>query len=340
MYMVGLRSSILVPGVALILAVGCGKGSTPVSPTALTAELDHTQLASESPAGRLGILSASGEITTLGRGGKEAKETKEGKEEKEAKEEKEEKEDKEDKGAGGAVSSGSVPDRDSGSEEGRNHREFSGLVTSVAGGSLTVRGITVTVGPTTVIRHGHRILTITDLHVGDRVQARGIMNGVTLAATEIKVEDVGRDDDDTDDGDKSDVRGTVSGLTGACPVRAFTVGTTRVTTTSTTVFEDLTCATLVNGASVEVEGTRQADGSIAAAKVEADSDEVKGHVSGLTGACPSLAFTVGATRVSTTSSTIFSGGACAAIVNGVKVEVEGARQADGSIVATVLELDD
>jgi hypothetical protein len=288
-------------------------------------------VASETPPSPLTTSSASGNLTTLGRGGKEAKEIKETKESKES---------KEDEGAGAAVASGSVPDRDSGSEEGRSHREFSGLVTSVAGGSLTVRGITVTVGATTVIRHGHRILTITDIHVGDRVQARGIMNGVTLVATEIKVEDIGRDDDDdSDDDDTAEVRGSVSGLTGACPVRAFTVGTTRVTTTSTTVFEDLTCATLVNGATVEIEGTRQADGSIVAAKVEADSDEVKGRVSGLTGTCPSLALTVGATRVTTTSSTIFSGGTCAAIVNGVKVEVEGTRQSDSSIVATILEFD-
>jgi hypothetical protein len=41
----------------------------------------------------------------------------------------------------------------------------------------------------------------------------------------------------------------------------------------------------------------------------------------------------------TSSSTSFSGVACAAIVNGAKVEVEGTRQPDGSIVATVVEID-
>jgi hypothetical protein len=41
-----------------------------------------------------------------------------------------------------------------------------------------------------------------------------------------------------------------------------------VTTTATTTFSGVTCATLANGARVEVEGTRQADGSITGAAVE------------------------------------------------------------------------
>jgi hypothetical protein len=45
---------------------------------------------------------------------------------------------------------------------------------------------------------------------------------------------------------------------------------TLVKTTGTTAFTGgtLTCATLANGANVEVEGTKQADGSITAASVE------------------------------------------------------------------------
>jgi Domain of unknown function (DUF5666) len=65
------------------------------------------------------------------------------------------------------------------------------------------------------------------------------------------------------------VKGLVAGLTGACPSVAFTVGTTRVTTSSSTRFDD-SCAQVVNTANVEVKGARQIDGSVLARRVEID----------------------------------------------------------------------
>ena len=81
----------------------------------------------------------------------------------------------------------------------------------------------------------------------------------------------------------NEVKGTVFELTGtascgtAAPALTFKVGATLATATTvktntTTAFSGgtpaLTCATLANGAIVEVEGTTQADGSITAASVE------------------------------------------------------------------------
>jgi hypothetical protein len=81
----------------------------------------------------------------------------------------------------------------------------------------------------------------------------------------------------------NEVKGTVFELTGtascatATPALTFKVGATLATATTvktntTTAFTGgtpvLTCATLANGANVEVEGTTQADGSITAASVE------------------------------------------------------------------------
>jgi uncharacterized protein DUF5666 len=77
----------------------------------------------------------------------------------------------------------------------------------------------------------------------------------------------------------NEVKGTVFELTGtascgtATPALTFKVGATLATATtvktnSTTTFTGVTCATLANGANVEVEGTTQADGSITAASVE------------------------------------------------------------------------
>ena len=101
-----------------------------------------------------------------------------------------------------------------------------------------------------------------------------------------------------------------------CPVVTFMIGTTKVTTSVATTFEDVTCATLANGALVEVEGSKQPDGSILATKVEAEAgpDELTGTVFEFSGAasCPAATFKVGpvlslATKVTLTASTTFTG---------------------------------
>ena len=60
----------------------------------------------------------------------------------------------------------------------------------------------------------------------------------------------------------------MSGLTGTCPTLSFTVQATKVTTTASTTFKDITCAAVANGAAVEVKGAKQTDGSVVASKVE------------------------------------------------------------------------
>jgi len=69
-----------------------------------------------------------------------------------------------------------------------------------------------------------------------------------------------------------------------------------------------------------------------------DDNELKGLVSNLTGTCPALTFTVSGTRVVTNSATKFDD-PCQQIANGRRVEVEGTRLTDGSIVATKVEFD-
>ena len=66
----------------------------------------------------------------------------------------------------------------------------------------------------------------------------------------------------------TELKGAVSGLTGTCPTVSFTVGGTKVTTSETTEFADVSCADIQDDMVLEVKGSRQADGSIAAAKVE------------------------------------------------------------------------
>jgi Domain of unknown function (DUF5666)/CarboxypepD_reg-like domain len=68
----------------------------------------------------------------------------------------------------------------------------------------------------------------------------------------------------------TEVSGPISGLSTGCPA-TFTVRNTKVTTTATTIFERVTCATLKNDLRVEVKGTKNPDGSLVATKVELDN---------------------------------------------------------------------
>ncbi len=338
MYLSRVRSLLLVVFVAAV-AAGCGEStlSSPTGPSALTdaagAGVDTASdvLASTSDDALAALDGGRGSNSGGGNG-------------KDKEKEKQEK-DKSDRGPG---LHRDEDDEDEDDDRARHRRNLSGFVTAVGTDSITIRAVVVKLTPTTVIRHGHRRLTLAQIAVGDHAQAKGMMgaDGRTFTASEIKVEDTGRDnDDDEDDEDRVEVKGAVVGLPTSlpCPALTFTIGTTTVKTSSATVFDDVTCATLANGNIVEVEGVRQADGSILATKVELESgpNEVKGVISGLasTAGCPSLTFTVGTTTVTTSSTTVFSGVACTALANGRRVEVEGTLTGT-TLAAARVELDD
>jgi hypothetical protein len=221
----------------------------------------------------------------------------------------------------------------------------------VAARSLIVHGTTVTVAVTTVIRHGHTPVSLADLKVGDRIHVKGARNGAAVVASEISVENVQDVPGARDAGEASRVRltGPVAALSGACPTVTFLVGSTKVTTSSATKFFEGNCAELANGAAVHVGGTRQSDGSIAAVTMFAEDPEkkgpekkdgalVRGVVAGLEGACPAVTFTIGATKVVTSTSTKFLGGECGRIAGGVHVAAKGQTRADGSVEAAVVAM--
>jgi hypothetical protein len=66
------------------------------------------------------------------------------------------------------------------------------------------------------------------------------------------------------------VRGAIAGLSGACPVRSFSVNGAAVVTSAATRFDDVPCAGLQNGNAVEVRGGLQANGTILASRVKRD----------------------------------------------------------------------
>ena len=83
--------------------------------------------------------------------------------------------------------------------------EIEGLITAIAGTSITVNGQTIAVPVGTVIRHGSRAVAFTELSIGDRVHVKAIRLSTWLEATEVKLQNPGPGDDDGD----SDGAGTV-----------------------------------------------------------------------------------------------------------------------------------
>jgi hypothetical protein len=240
---------------------------------------------------------------------------------------------------------------------GRNRAEVEGRITEIDAVARTIRvsGTLVSVPTTATVRRGSQTLQFADLVVGDKVEAKGAVEGTSFVATEVKIESDNRGQQ------LQERRGTVSALSGTCPTLTFTLGTLRVTTTGSTYFKDGACPTVQNGMSVEVNGQPQADGSLVAMLVkqrdnddddeddddeddddnddDEDEAEIEGTVSALSGACPVISFTARSTSVTTTSATRFDDG-CSAIRDGKRVEVRGVRQTNGSIVATRVKLED
>jgi Domain of unknown function (DUF5666) len=88
-----------------------------------------------------------------------------------------------------------------------------------------------------------------------------------VTATRVEV-DGDEDDDDEDNDNEAELNGVLTLKSGPCPSITFKVGSVSVGTTGSTAFKNVTCATLANNDQVEVEGTRRADGSVLAKKVE------------------------------------------------------------------------
>jgi Domain of unknown function (DUF5666) len=151
-----------------------------------------------------------------------------------------------------------------------------------------------------------------------------------------------------DDGHNGiEVHGSIQSISGACPAKQLTIAGRKVSTSMSTEFRDTTCANLAVGQTAEVKGTLQSDGTIAADRVEVagrddghDEGEVSGPVTASTGTCPALTLTVGTSIVKTTAASIFHDVACSAVQVGIRIEANGTRQSDGSLLASSLERED
>jgi hypothetical protein len=144
--------------------------------------------------------------------------------------------------------------------------------------------------------------------------------------------------------DSANAMGTVSDLGGTCPTLSFKLDAKAVTTDAATVFEGGACADVKNGVRAGAMGRIQRDGSILAARVriapgmppptpQPRPGAAMGTVSDLGGACPALSFKIDNKAVRTDAATVFDGGGCADVKNGVRAGAMGRIQSDGSILA-------
>jgi hypothetical protein len=142
--------------------------------------------------------------------------------------------------------------------------------------------------------------------------------------------------------------GTVSAMGGPCPALDLMVGGTYVVTNASTTFSGKACGDLKVGDILQVVGTHPADsGTVTAATVTTTSAAptpsptsstvtMNGTITGLTGTCPALAMSVGTVYVRTNSATTFSGKACGDLKVGESIGVAGAKQTDGTVLASVV----
>ena len=151
-----------------------------------------------------------------------------------------------------------------------NEVEVKGAIVGALGGScpssrtFTVGTSSITTTATTQFRN----VACADLKTGSMVEVKGtLVNGVVQAAV-VKGEDA-----DDDDADEVELKGKIDAgsIAGACGSNlSFKVNATLVKTGATTRFKDVQCSSLKPGDSVEVKGTRNADGSVSATRVEKD----------------------------------------------------------------------
>jgi hypothetical protein len=137
----------------------------------------------------------------------------------------------------------------------------------------------------------------------------------------------------------AELEGLITSINSTARTLVVNGQTVSVPTTARIRHGDVTLmlADLRIGQRVHVKGTLSGSTVVASEVILQDEQtaeaEVEGTVSGLSGACPALTFTVKATKVTTTATTQFSDTTCSKVTNGVGVEVTGTRQTDGSIVA-------
>jgi hypothetical protein len=258
--------------------------------------------------------------------------------------------------------SGASANLESEVRHGTGETELKGVVDAVppatAASAFTVAGKTVTTNASTTFVNG----SFAGLKVGTRVEVKGTLAGDSLAATRVEIEDAPAPippptpppPTPKPEPTEAEFTGTISALSGSASSFQFTAAGRLVKGDATTALlgssdRARAFADLANGSVVEVKGV-QLTGFVQASRIriegpdadDGDDDgqdeaEAEGTLGAISGTCPVIASSAGATKFTTSASTRFDGAACAAFKAGDRVEVKGTRKTDGSIAAARLE---
>ena len=227
--------------------------------------------------------------------------------------------------------------------DGDDELEFTGRVDSLGTGFIVVSGVEFVVEDNTIILDdNNNPIPFSDLFVGQIVEIRAdLQNDGTWLATDIKVEDDVRGDDEVE------FTGTIDDLSGS----SITVNGTTFTVDQHTVVLDnnnnpFDFAMLVVGQLVEIKGFRQADGTILAVRIkieDRDDDEVEltGEIERIDGnslVVAGLTFVVdGNTIILDNDNQPIT---LADLSVGLIVEIRADVQADGSLLASDIKIED
>jgi len=235
--------------------------------------------------------------------------------------------------------------RSSGSEEQLEGRVES-LPPTVAPLTLVVAGRTVTTNATTQFFLGGSSATFSSLAIGQRVHVKGTTSGPALAASVVQIQNTNVDV-------PVEINGTVLGFSGTPASFQFTIDGRLIMGDATTEFFGNSVFTnLANGRRAEVKGV-QRNGFVFATRIHVNVDDVsptpnpesssiEGLLTSLGGAPPTLTLVVAGTTVTTNAATevkrkgdVQSLGVLAL---NMTVHVVGTRQADGSLVARMIQI--
>jgi hypothetical protein len=204
-------------------------------------------------------------------------------------------------------------------------------------GTLTIGGLVVHVDANTMFDDSIPGGTLAGIVVGDRIEVHGFASATGDAqATRIEKADAGDNE--------SELTGPLSGLDTVA--KRFTVGT-MVVDYSTATLERFPSTGPANGDLVEVKGTTlNGDGSLKATLVQKEDGGIDGkdgdgaELEGLVTRFVSPAdFDVNGQKVTTAAATVYVGGTVADLKMDARVEVEGALDANGTLVAAKISFE-
>jgi hypothetical protein len=217
--------------------------------------------------------------------------------------------------------------------------QFDGAVTAISATSLTVNGVTVTVSASTEIEGSNEThIAFSAITVGEFVEVKGVAQADgSILASKLEVRAAGEAEDEH-------ITGAVTAVDAVGG--SVTIGTTNVLVVATTRFEGITSLADVKvGDTLNVEATAAADGTLTATEIKAAGAlappllmEVRGAITALTAttiAAQGKTFTVDAsTRMDNNGNTF----TLASLKTGQIVDIRGTAQADGTLLASRIQL--